>query len=182
VICLLRHAQPEIAAGVCYGALDVPAQLDANLAAATAMAQVLPPGLVLRVSPLARCQQLAQSLSVLRPDLSWRTDVRLREMNFGQWEGVPWTAIPPEAFAAWTADFWDHRFGGVESLAEVMARVTALWDEAQAQGLDQLWITHAGVIRAASLLARGARSITQASQWPLTAPDYGNWLSLEPSA
>jgi alpha-ribazole phosphatase len=146
------------------------------------MAQVLAQGLMMRVSPLARCQQLAQSLSALRPDLSWHTDERLREMNFGQWEGVAWQAIPRDAFAAWTADFWDHRFGGEESLAEVMARVAEMWDEAQAQGLDQVWITHAGVIRAASLLARGVRSISQASQWPLTAPDYGNWLSLEPSA
>ena len=41
-----------------------------------------------------------------------------------------------------------------------------------------LWITHAGVIRAVELLARGVRHIERADQWPVEAPKYGQWRTL----
>ena len=34
-----------------------------------------------------------QRLKGLRPDLACNTDARLREMNFGHWEGRRWDAI-----------------------------------------------------------------------------------------
>jgi alpha-ribazole phosphatase len=102
--------------------------------------------------------------------LSYKTDARLREMNFGQWEGVRWSDIPVAALTAWTDDFWQHRFGGAECLADVMARVAAAWGEAVLTDTDQVWITHAGVIRSASLIARGITELRDASQWPVSAP------------
>lgn len=42
---LVRHAQPLIAPGVCYGATDVAADEHATLLTARTLAQVLPPGL-----------------------------------------------------------------------------------------------------------------------------------------
>ncbi len=173
---LARHALPLIAPGTCYGALDVRADAAATREAATQLAASLPPGLRVICSPLQRCEQLAQDLSALRPDLAYKTDVRLREMDFGDWEGRPWQAIGPAALAAWTDDFAHHRPGGGESVAGFMQRVAEIWDERDAlDGTPTLWITHAGVIRAASLLARGQRSIERADQWPLTAPAYGGW-------
>ena len=85
---LVRHAQPLIAPGVCYGATDMAADEPATRQAAQALAQTLPPGLSLRVSPLQRCARLAQSLRELRPDLLARTDARLAEMNFGPLAGA----------------------------------------------------------------------------------------------
>jgi len=41
-----------------------------------------------------------------------------------------------------------------------------------------VWITHAGVARAARLLADGVPVLTRAAQWPLEAPGYGQWLQL----
>jgi alpha-ribazole phosphatase len=87
VIWLVRHAQPVIAPGVCYGALDVPADAQATRQAALGLAQRMPHKVLLSVSPLLRCQQLAQALLALRPDLSHQTEARLAEMNFGNWEG-----------------------------------------------------------------------------------------------
>jgi alpha-ribazole phosphatase len=174
---IMRHARPLIAAGICYGVLDVQADASANDLAASELADALPKEVRLRVSPLTRCQQLARVLCALRADLHARTDPRLREMDFGSWEGVAWDAIPQAALQAWTDDFGKHRFGGAESANEVLARVARVWDEDQGEH-DTVWITHAGVARAARLLADGVRVLTCADQWPLEAPGYGQWLQI----
>lgn len=175
---LVRHAQPLVATGVCYGALDVPADLRATQQAAQALAQSLPPRAQLWVSPLQRCELLAHTIKGLRPDLTCKTDPRLAEMNFGCYEGQRWVDIPADAYEAWTADFWQHRFGGVESLADVMARVASAWTEAMACGSAPVWVTHAGVIRVAGLLAQGVRRIDQAQDWPQDGPAFGQSLTL----
>ena len=174
---IVRHARPLIAAGICYGVLDVQADASATDLAASELADALPVGAVLRVSPLTRCQQLARALCALRPDLQARTDPRLREMDFGSWEGVAWDAIPQAALQVWTDDFGKHQFGGAESSNEVLARVRGAWDEDHGNP-DTVWITHAGVARAARLLADGVRVLTRADQWPLDAPGYGQWLQI----
>lgn len=177
---LARHAQPLIRPGVCYGATDVAADEEATLLAAQQLAQVLPLGISMISSPLQRCTQLAQSLHAIRPDLSFSTDARLREMNFGCWEGTPWGDIPQASFDAWTADFANYCFGGQESVAQFMQRVVGAWtDLQQSTKHETLWITHAGVIRCASLLAQGVRQIEQASQWPRDSPDFGCWSVLQ---
>jgi alpha-ribazole phosphatase len=179
---LVRHAQPRIGVGVCYGALDVAAEWAATQLAATELAQNLPHGLPVWVSPLQRCEQLAQCLRGLRPDLTFKTDARLVEMNFGHWEGVPWADVPRSAMDAWTDDFGDHRFGGLESANLVLQRVAVAWNEAlcarSATCGDSVWITHAGVIRAATLVARGVFTVVDAAQWPRSAPGFGEWTVL----
>ena len=173
---IVRHAKPLIDSGVCYGALDVAADATHTSQAARTLAQTLPVHCKVRVSPLQRCKQLADALSGIRPELKSQTDMRLREMDFGAWEGVAWDAIPLVAMQAWTDDFGAHRFGGVESANEVLARVASLWDEAQQQPEEnQVWITHAGVARAVQLLSQGIRSVDTAIQWPKDAPGYGQW-------
>ena len=176
---VVRHAQPLIAPGICYGALDVPAEAFATRQVAERLAIVLPQGSVVHTSVLQRCELLAQCLCGLRPDLLLKHEPRLVEMDFGTYEGVAWTNIPKEALDAWTANFWTHRFGGKESLSEFMARVAQVWDAchgAPALDADHVWITHAGVARATSLLAQGQRHINLASQWPKSAPAFGEWV------
>jgi alpha-ribazole phosphatase len=174
---IVRHARPLIAAGICYGVMDVQADAAETEQAARALAATLPMGAVLRVSPLTRCQQLARALCASRADLQARTDPRLREMDFGSWEGVAWNAIPQTALQAWTDDFGKHRFGGAESANDVLTRVGRAWDEDQGDH-DTVWITHAGVARAARVLAHGVRTLARADQWPLEAPGYGQWLQM----
>ncbi|MFT7115993.1 MAG: alpha-ribazole phosphatase [Rhodoferax sp.] len=172
---LVRHAQPLIAAGICYGATDMAADVTATQQAAQALALALPPSLRLVSSPLQRCLQLTQALCVLRPDLTNTQDARLAEMNFGCWEGQRWDSIPKTDIDRWTADFGRHRFGGRMSVHEFMAGVTPAWDEARQAGQEQVWITHAGVIRAVTLLSQGVRQVDQAAQWPQQAPAFGCW-------
>lgn len=175
---LVRHGKPLVEPGVCYGALDVDVDAKSTQQAAQALDVILPRGMQVFSSPLQRCKRLATDLQSLRSDLSCDVDARLAEMNFGRHEGCRWDSIAQAAYDDWTADFWNHRFGGIESVAELMGRVGLAWDEVLQSGQDTVWITHAGVIRAASLLARGVRRIDKAAHWPDVAPDFGQWLTL----
>lgn len=178
---LLRHARVELEPGLCYGASDVPANGELTRQAAQAAAALLPPGLPVRVSGLGRAQQLAQALGHLRPDLGAAVvDTRLNEMDFGRWELQPWDAMPRAAFDVWMADFAHHRFGGSESTQELIDRVAdALDDLRQRAPGETVWVTHAGVIRAAQFIATHGRGpIRCASQWPQEAPATGGHLCL----
>ncbi len=179
---LVRHAQPLIAPGVCYGATDVAAEPQATLAAAQILSKTLPQSICVVSSPLERCQSLARCLQGLRPDLIYAVDNRLAEMDFGHWEGRRWDSIPQAEFDCWTADFSEYRFGGKASVNEFMQRVASLWDENQGKGSDVTWITHAGVIRAATLISRGERRVEQSAQWPRDAPAFGSWCLFEACA
>lgn len=176
---LVRHAQPLIEPGVCYGATDVAADEQATLQSARELAQTLPTGVSLVSSPLQRCERLARCLRGLRPDLVYKPDARLVEMDFGCWEGQRWDAVPQPDFDRWMAAFGEHRFGGRENVRDFMQRVALAWDETQLVGRDAVWITHAGVIRAATLLARGVREVDQALQWPRDAPAFGRWCEFQ---
>lgn len=175
---LARHALPLIDKGICYGQLDVPADLQATQDCATELFEVLPKRITIITSPLQRCELLAPILIGLQPDLRVKSDPKLQEMNFGQWEGRAWADIDADELTAWTDDFAHYRAGGTgESVTQFMARVAAAFDELD-PAQDTLWITHAGVIRAATLIASGIRQVKQASQWPMAAPAYGQWCKL----
>lgn len=182
---LVRHAQPQVAAGTCYGRLDVPAQARATADCAQRLAAALPPRLLLRHSPLQRCAQLAQALQGLRPGLAAQADARLVEMDFGTWEGRAWSAIARADIDAWTADFTHYRPGGGECLAQMLARVHHALQEARhlarTQRCDVLWISHAGVARCLQWLqqaAPGPGAPVRADQWPRQAPAPGQWTCL----
>jgi len=177
---LLRHAAPLVAPGTCYGATDLDARPAATRAAAAAIAPLLPQGTGVWASPMRRCRQLSDALLALRPDLDAAENPDLREMNFGCWEMYAWDAVPRAAMEAWVADFPDHRFGGSDCVSALMGRVAVMLERTRSAGpSDALWITHAGVIRAAMLLARGITSVRRAADWPLEAPAFGAWLQLD---
>lgn len=183
---LLRHARVDLAEGLCYGASDVPAHADLTLEAAYAAAALLPRNMPVWVSALGRAQALALTLQQLRPDLGApTTDSRLNEMNFGQWELKPWSAIPRRAFDDWTADFAHYRFGGAESTQQVIDRVAgALLDLHSSPQREAVWITHAGVIRAVHFLSQHHTLLTPAAirsveQWPRDAPAPGGHICIE---
>jgi len=178
---LARHAPVLAEKGLCYGVSDLPAGETATLQAAKALAARLPEGWPVYASPLRRCQQLARSLRALRPDLSFDDDLRLRELDFGAWEGRLWTAIERAEFDAWLADFAHNCPGGGESVASLMARVGQAWDDWQAKGVGTLWITHAGVMRAAVLLSRGTRMPATAAGWPSADMPHEQVLILQGS-
>ena len=178
---LLRHAPVVLEAGLCYGASDVPADAALSEQAAGRAAAFLPKGLPVWTSALGRTRQVGDHLRRLRPDLSgFSEDARLNEMDFGQWELQPWSAIPRAAFDAWMADFAHHRFGGAESTQGILDRVAAALKGLRAQGVEEgVWITHAGVIRSVLYLASpDSRPLSSAEQWPREAPEPGGYIQI----
>lgn len=187
---LARHARPLVDEGICYGRLDVAADAVASRAAAQALVAAHPlRWAAIRHSPLQRCELLAHDLQALQPDWLSKSDTRLAELDFGSWEGRPWSGIARADIDAWAADFCEHRPGQGESLAQMLARVDAAWQDARQSALqhggDVLWITHAGVVRCLRwLMAHGAARQPLSHEWTAPAPAYGAWtvmpLTAEP--
>ena len=174
-----RHPRPRGAAGRCIGGrTDLPvdprkAKRLAHRIRAHARRHGLPREVV--TSPLARAADVGRWLR--RWGFLWRVDATLAEMDFGAWEGRPGADIPREDFDAWTADFADLRAGvHGESVRAFMLRVAQAHDEWLAQERDVLWVTHAGVLRAVTLLQRGIRCPATAGDWPSGEMPFGGWL------
>lgn len=188
---LVRHAQPLVDPGICYGTLDVAADPAATRDVAEKLAAALPPRARVVHSTLQRCEQLAQCLQALRPDLTAEPDTRLREMDFGHWEGRAWDHIDRDDIDAWVAAFASACPGGGENLASVLARVAAALHchaggtpEPGAPVRDVVWITHAGVIRCVDWLQNHGDVLPRSEEWPLAAPAWGAWtvVPLRPAA
>ncbi len=180
---LQRHAPVLAELGLCYGATDLEADAEATLAAAHRIAPLLPAGIALRSSPLRRCVALTNAIAALRPDLVVQHDARLAEMKFGAWEGQPWSAIAREEFEAWIGNFAEASAGvHGESVRVFMQRVADAHDEWLSGERNALWVTHAGVLRAVTLLQRGIRCPGAAADWPAGDLAFGGWLTFEQSS
>jgi alpha-ribazole phosphatase len=177
---LVRHAETDAAAGLCYGRTDVAVPPEAMRTLAERIAPQLAADTEIVCSPLQRCAGLARAIAALRPELAVRVDARITEMDFGVWEGRSWSSIDRAEFDAWTRDFADARAGGNgESTRVFMQRVGDAFDEWRESGRDALWITHAGVIRAVWLLRDGVRCAAHADQWPAQPIAFGEWVVVE---
>lgn len=135
---LVRHPEPDIAPGICYGRLDVPArQFDV---AAARLRTELPAGLPVWSSPLQRCRALAEAL---HPAPLF--DARLQEMDFGRWEGVPWDLVSRAELDAWAGNVAGYAPPQGESALDVQGRVLAFVSGLESS--EAILVTHAGVIR-----------------------------------
>lgn len=105
------------------------------------------------VSPLKRAVQTAEMITG-----TYHLDERLREMDFGIFEGLTYheisTRFPVES-EQWQQDFVHYRIPHGESLADVFERTKSfIKDLGQAQD-RVLVVTHAGIIRCALSMAFG---------------------------
>ncbi|MEW6763630.1 MAG: histidine phosphatase family protein [Pseudomonadota bacterium] len=149
---LVRHPQPDVAPGICYGRSDIAASPSAIAAVAQGLHEAgLPGDLPVFASPLRRCAELADRLGV-----PVTYDARLAEMDFGAWEMQPWDAIPRAEIDAWSADLLHYRPGGGESVSDVARRVAAFSDALrQANHPRALLVCHAGSMRLLAALHAG---------------------------
>jgi alpha-ribazole phosphatase len=137
---LIRHPQPEIEAGICYGRSDLPLRTPWT---AETLRERLPAGASVISSPLQRCASFASALS---PD--FRTDGRLTELDFGAWEMQAWDRIPREQIDAWTADPLGFNGHGGESVAQMQLRVRQTLADLDGGDCGAcVWVTHAGVMK-----------------------------------
>lgn len=146
---LIRHPQPAVAPGICYGRADLPLAGPVAVEAAALRAALAEqrddtalPAVV--SSPLQRCRLLAEALSPAP-----RLEPRLQEMHFGAWEGRPWDTIPRAELDRWAAAPFDFCPPGGESPAAMAERVVAFAAElpAAAAGGDLLVVAHNGPLR-----------------------------------
>ncbi|MEM9124062.1 MAG: alpha-ribazole phosphatase [Pseudomonadota bacterium] len=174
-VTLLRHTQPDIAPGVCYGQTDL-GLAEGFLADADALSARLPgPGRPeferIVTSPLLRCRTLAEVLSKSK-GLTVEVDARIKEMDFGAWECQPWSEIPRPELDAWAADFLHARPHGGESVAMLKHRVDRALADIRQAGQSTLVVTHSGIIRV--VLARGDRAEDFDA-----AVGFGEWVDLD---
>lgn len=100
-IYLIRHTTPCIEKGICYGQTDLDVQPDLFLDEVRKIQSLLPHTVERYFSsPLKRCSILAEKLG---NDVTY--DERLKELDFGKWEGKKWDEISEEELSVWGNDF-----------------------------------------------------------------------------
>jgi len=146
-IVLVRHTQPDIADGICYGSLDLPVAETFEAESVAVIKQLTKPD-VLVSSPLQRCRSLATKISEAF-DVPVVLDERVREMDFGSWEGTAWNDIDRSAIDQWSDEFYRARPHGGESVEMLVTRVRSALMAYRKTDKHHLVVCHAGVIKAA---------------------------------
>lgn len=165
-----RHPRPERVAGRCIGRTDVtvPARRAKRLARRIQQA-ARRHGLakVVHTSPLQRCALVGQYLR--RWGWTHVRDPALLELDFGTWDGLPWSGIPQAHVDQWCDAFATHAPGGGEALQSLLARA-ADWKPS----IDQaVLVGHAGWMLARRWAHQHPQQAPQqAAQWP-APPAYG---------
>jgi alpha-ribazole phosphatase len=169
-----RHPRAEEATGRCIGRTDL--SVDPRRAKRLAHRirhAARQHGLPRRVltSPLQRCAAVGAWLR----RWGWQHEQlpALMELDFGDWDGLPWALIPREEVDAWCARFLQHRPTGGEALQDFFTRVAA-W---QAPASPCIVVAHAGWMLARQWLASGQPPPVRADQWP-APPRHGECWTL----
>lgn len=145
-IYLIRHTAVDVLEGICYGQTDV-ALKDTFKEEATIVCKkikAIEPDAVFS-SPLRRCSHLADFCGFHNAKL----DTRLKELNFGEWEGKSWSQIDMHI---WERDWVNTPAPQGESFAQMYKRAASFFDQLSISEYNRVAIfTHAGVIRCAYL-------------------------------
>ena len=157
LIHLLRHGETEGGARY-WGGIDVALSSEGWLQMRTAVAGRSWDLII--SSPLRRCAAFAEALAQ-EVGLPCRLEADLREMSFGAWEGYSGAELmqrDAERLRLFWSDPSVHTAPGGESLAELHARVLAVWQRlstAPSYGRT-LIVTHGGPIRVLRAVASRA--------------------------
>lgn len=106
---------------------------------------------VVYASDLSRALETARIIA--RPhNLEVKVDARLKETNFGLWEGLTYNEINlqyPDEMNGWRTNPRETKIPGGESLAEVMIRCKEGMDSLIKENLNRniLLVAHGGIIR-----------------------------------
>lgn len=153
---LIRHTKVDVPAGICYGRSDVDVAVTFKEEAAMVKTNLGDqPFDVVWASPLQRCRKLAEYLF---PEQAIRYDERLREFDFGDWEGMTWDAIfqLPEG-KHWMDNFVHQRTPNGDSFVDQAERVKQFYLEKEAEFFGQRMaiVAHAGTIRSLLCYLKG---------------------------
>ena len=169
-----RHPRPHRVDGYCIGRTDV--ALDPRRARRLArriQRAARLHGLPREVwtSPLRRCADVGRWLK--RWGWTHHIDAALLEMDFGRWDGQPWSAIAHAEIEAWNREIAHYAPGGGEAFSALLARA-ARWAHAARWRGDGVVIVvaHAGWMRARRWLEDSSEAPAQYDALP-AAPSYG---------
>ncbi|MCU0520024.1 MAG: alpha-ribazole phosphatase [Anaerolineae bacterium] len=156
---LIRHGETDWnASGRYQGQMDIPLN-EAGIRQAEILGRRLrnessgrhAPIAALYASDLARARQTAEVVGAAC-GLASQPEPRLRELSFGEWQGLTYQEIgerDPEALASWNRDRVNGRPPGGESLGAMAARVRGFLDEVCRDYKDGkvALVSHGGTIR-----------------------------------
>ena len=152
-VALVRHPAPAIAAGFCYGRLDVDLAPGAEAAIAAIVDVVREwDGGHVWTSPALRCARVADAIGGAT---GWpvRRDPRLLELDFGAWEGCAWDAIPRSELDRWAASPLTFATPGGESGQALACRVAAFHRDLE--GGHTVVVSHGGPLKILAALLHG---------------------------
>ncbi len=157
---LVRHGATTAAEGLTIGSSDLPLS-SAGIDQAESLAAELAGRPLTRIfaSDSLRARATAEAIASVHR-LRVEVDSRLRELDFGAWEGRRLADLwveDPDAAAAWDHDLWatPNSFG--ETLAQLEARVVAFWLESRPHsGGEVAVVAHRGSLAVLRALITGA--------------------------
>jgi alpha-ribazole phosphatase len=141
---LLRHTKVSNINHLCYGQSDIPLA-DSFLQEVAIVKTSLDSNYdKVYASPLARCTALAVELGYHDHE---QNDA-VKEVNFGNWEGLAWNKIPSSELNIWMNDFVNIAPPQGETLKDMHQRVIKFIEQLRTMNYHKvLIITHSGVIR-----------------------------------
>ena len=160
---LIRHPQPDIEKGLCYGAMDLDLaplwEEDAEQLVSWLFSRIKG-SCVSYHSPLQRASKLAYFLNPESNSVE-----ALKELDLGLWEGRLWSQISRQEIDAWSQDIVHSAPYQGESLDQVKQRVMGWWQQLMTQYQEQdgksdnvVIVAHSGVIKVL---------VSQLCGWPL---------------
>jgi broad specificity phosphatase PhoE len=148
----IRHAPVDVQ-GLCYGQTDVPTLLTAHEVVARIETVVRGHTPVhLWSSDALRCAEPAELLAA-RLGVVHTIDPRLRELSYGDWEGMHWAELPEVDVEAWKASILTAAPPGGETFTRLADRVGKWW--ATLQPGAHVLVAHAGVMHALDVVVAG---------------------------
>jgi alpha-ribazole phosphatase len=177
---LVRHSAPIeriINARRCYGQIDIEIDEIAIAKTIETVDKVIPRCATVISSPSDRCMRLATALCAAQEGRLLRIDERLRELNFGRWEGIPWDQIDRTELDQWAAAPLDFDAHGGESVRTLAERVVAALRESAIDAQPTAWITHNGPVRIVQTVFQGLNLDSVATQ---SGIEFGEAIYLKP--
>lgn len=171
---LVRHTKVVWDGAItCYGATDIDVKPTFEEEAERVKEKIK--GLVVDkvfTSPLKRARKLADFCGykdAIR-------DNRLKEMNFGEWEGKPWSEIIKGEHEDFFLRYLTERVPGGESQEEQQERVRDFIMDQKEKGYNSILVfCHGGVINCARALAGEVELVNAFA----TIPDFGSLTVLD---
>lgn len=142
---LIRHTSVDVPKGLCYGHSNVPLAKSFESEVEQVLSRLKGVNTDrIYSSPSSRCADLAKKINPF-----YKTDDRLMELNFGDWEGLNWDNLTDEYALGWMNDYVNLSCPKGESFQNLMDRFEQFMEEIENRNEDLILITHSGIIRAA---------------------------------